>query len=248
MANEIRIQATARKAQGSGEARRVRRAGQIPAALTRLSRTTEPLQIDAHDFMMLTRGQSSDQVLVVLEVAGQPVNALLREIQRDVISGRPIHVDFGEVDMTRKMRAAVTLRLAGEPEGVRTEGGVLTQMTREVVIECLPADFVESFTVDISGMKKGDSLMVADLKLGDRYTLITHGDVAVAAVVEPAAEEVAPETAEAGAEAAAEGAGAGAEGKPAAAPAAEGAAAEKGAAAKGAAEKGAAAKGVTAKK
>ena len=115
MANEIRIQATARKANGSGEARRVRRTGQLPAALNRLSRTTETLQIDAHGFMMATRGQSSDQVLVVIEVEGQPVNALLREIQRDVISGHPIHVDFGEVDMTKKMRAAVTIR-PGSPK------------------------------------------------------------------------------------------------------------------------------------
>lgn len=248
MANEIRIQAAARAANGSGEARRVRRAGQIPAALTRLSRTTETLQLDAHDFMMATRGQSSDQVLVVLDVAGQPVNALLREIQRDVISGRPIHVDFGEVDMSRKMRATVTIRLAGEAEGVRTEGGVLTQMTREVLIECLPADFVESFTVDISAMKIGDSLTAADLRLGERYTLITRGDVPIAAVVEPAAEEVVAETPAEGAEAPAEGA----EGKAAAPAAAEGAAgkgaAEKGAAEKGAEKKGAEKKGAAAKK
>lgn len=235
MANEIKIQATTRNAKGSGEARRVRRTGRIPAALTLLSRSTETLQIDAHDFMMVTRGQSSEQVLVLLDVEGRPVNALLREIQRDVITGNPIHVDFGEVDMTKKMRVSVTIKLVGEAEGVRTEGGVMTQMSHDVVIECLPADFVESFSVDVSAMKLGSSLTVADLTLGDRYTVITRGDVAVAAVIAPAAEEVvaAEEVAVGAAAVAAEGA-VSADGKPAAAPAA-GADAAKGAPAKGAA-------------
>lgn len=226
MSNEIRIQATARKANGSGEARRVRRAGQLPAALNRLSRATETLQLNAHEFMMATRGQESHQMLVVLEVEGQPVNALLREIQRDVITGEPIHVDFGEVDMTKTMRAEITIRLVGEPEGVRTGGGVLTHMTREVLVECLPVDFVESFEVDVSGLKVGDSITVADLKLGDKYTLLTDEDEQVAAVTEPE-----DETAAAPAEAAPAEGGEGkaaeggekkaAEKKPAAAPAAD---------------------------
>ena len=111
-------------------------------------------------------------------------------------------------------------------EGVRTGGGVLTHMTREVLVECLPVDFVESFEVDVSGLNVGDSITVADLKLGDKYTLLTDEDEQVAAVTEPE-----DETAAAPAEAApAEGAeGKAAEGgekkaadkKPAAAPAAD---------------------------
>lgn len=191
MSKQIKIQATARKAHGSGEARRVRRTGQIPAALTLLSRGTETLQVNEHDFMMAMRGQEGEQVVVVLEVEGRPFNALLREVQRDVISSRPIHVDFGELDMTRKMRAAVRIKLVGEPEGVRTEGGVLTQMLHEIVIECLPGDFVESVAVDVSTLKLGGSIMVGDLRLGEAVNLVTHGGIAVAAVVAPATEEVA---------------------------------------------------------
>ena len=226
MSNEIRIQATARKANGSGEARRVRRAGRLPAALNRLSRATETLQLNAHDFMMATRGQESHQMLVVLEVEGQPVNALLREIQRDVITGEPIHIDFGEVDMTKTMRAEIMIRLVGEPEGVRTGGGVLTQMTREVLVECLPVDFVESFEVDVSGLNVGDSITVADLKLGDKYTLLTDEDEQVAAVTEPEDETAAAPAEDAPAEGAEGKAAEGgekkaADKKPAAAPAAD---------------------------
>lgn len=190
MANEIKLQATARKVRGSGEARRVRGGGGVPAALNRLAGGTEALRLDAHALEMLLRHLASEQMLVTLDVDGRPVTALLREVQRDVRDGRALHVDFGEVDMTKKIRATLAIKLLGEPEGVRTEGGVLTQMTREVAVECLPADLVDSFSVDVSALKLGQSLTVADLQLGERYTLVTRGDVSIAAVVAIAEEEV----------------------------------------------------------
>ena len=189
MGNTIKLTATARAANGSGEARRVRRAGAIPAVLSRLSRETETIQLDAHEYMMAMRHEASDQVLVQLVIGGQTVHALLREVQRDVITGAPIHADFSEVDMSKKIRAAAMLHLVGEPEGVRNQGGVLSQTTHEIQIECLPTDLVESFDVDVSDLKLGDSITVADLKLGDAYTVLTHGDAPIASVSEVKEEE-----------------------------------------------------------
>lgn len=189
MGNTIKLNATARAANGSGEARRVRRAGAIPAVLSRLSRETETIQLDAHEYMMAMRHEASDQVLVQLVIGGQTVHALLREVQRDVITGAPIHADFSEVDMTKKIRASAMLHLVGEPEGVRNQGGVLSQITHEIQIECLPTDLVESFDVDVTDLKLGDSITVADLKLGDAYTILTHGDTPIASVSEVKEEE-----------------------------------------------------------
>lgn len=182
MANTIRLTATKRVANGSGEARRVRRSGGIPAALTRLDHTTATLRIDAHAFAMATRGEASEQILVELALEDGLVHALLRETQRDVIDGSPIHLDFSEVDMSRKIRATVRLVLVGEPDGVRNQGGILTQTTHEIEVECLPADLVESVDVDVSALKIGDAITVAEVKLGDAFTVLTHGETAVAAV------------------------------------------------------------------
>ena len=91
MGNTIKLNATARAANGSGEARRVRRAGAIPAVLSRLSRESETIQLDAHEYMMAMRHEASDQVLVQLVLGDQTVHALLREVQSDVITGAPIH-------------------------------------------------------------------------------------------------------------------------------------------------------------
>jgi large subunit ribosomal protein L25 len=131
------------------------------------------------------RGHTSKQLLVTLDLDGTEVPALMRELQNDVIGGTPIHVDFGEVSLTEKVRVVVPIVLQGEPHGVKLQGGVLEQVLRSVEVECLPADIAEKFTVDVSGLKLDESLFVRDLKLGDKYTLVTRGDVAVAVVTNP---------------------------------------------------------------
>lgn len=192
MANTIKLNATLRAANGSGEARRVRRAGAIPAALMRLSRETQTIQINAHEYMMAMRNEASDQVLVQLILGGEELHALLREVQRDVIDGSPIHADFSEVDMSKKIRTTAMIRLVGDPDGVRNQGGILAQATHEITIECLPTDLVESFDVDVTNLKLNESITVADLKLGAAYTILTHAETQIAAVTEVKEEEAAP--------------------------------------------------------
>lgn len=193
MANTIKFNATKRVANGSGEARRVRRAGGIPAALMRLDHATEALKLDSHEFIMAMRGEANDQVLVELTLDGAPLHALVREIQRDVITGAPIHVDFSEVDMGKKIRAMVRLVLVGEPEGVRNQGGILTQATHEVEVECLPTALVDAVDVDIEALKLGEVLTVADIKLGEGIVALTAPETPVAAVAGVKEEEAAAE-------------------------------------------------------
>jgi large subunit ribosomal protein L25 len=143
------------------------------------------VKMDTHEFMMAVRGRSSKQMLVTLEMDGKDVPALMREKQNDVLSGMPIHVDFSEVSLTEKVRVVVPVVLTGEPVGVKIGGGVLAQVLRNVEVECLPTDIVEKFTVDISKLGLDESLFVRDLQLGDKYTLVTRGEFAVAVVKAP---------------------------------------------------------------
>ena len=193
MSKEIKIKAEQRQEQGSGAVRRLRRKGLVPAAMNRIAGGSTMIQLNAHEFENMLRHHTSNQLLVTIELDGQNLPALLREVQSDVITGHPIHADFGEISLTSKLRVSIGLRLAGEPEGVKNEGGILEQTLRQVEVECLPADMVEFFTVDVSPLKLGQSLAVSELKLGDKYTIITHGDVAVATIVAMAEEEVAAE-------------------------------------------------------
>ncbi len=191
MANEqIRLKAETRTEQGSAAAGRLRRAGMIPAAVNRIGGGTTLVKFDAHAYKLVMSRHASEHVLVTLELEGKDVPALMREVQYDVLTGAPIHVDFGEVSLTKKIRVTIPIRLHGEPEGVKIGGGILQQNLRQIEVDCLPTSIVEHFDVDVSNLKLSQSLFVRDLSLGEGFTVLTGKDVPVASVVEAAAEEV----------------------------------------------------------
>ena len=184
--DQIRIKAEVRTEQGTGAVRRLRRTGKIPGSVMRMNKGGVTLiKLDQHDFMLGLRGHTSKQLLVTLDMNGTEMPALMREMQNDVVAGTPIHVDFSEVSLTEKVRVVVPLYLVGEPKGVKIGGGVLEQVLRTVEVECLPADIAEKFVADVSAMDLNDTLFVRDLKLGDKFTLVTRGEYAVAVVKAP---------------------------------------------------------------
>ena len=184
--DQIKIKASTRTEQGTAAVRRLRRDGMIPASVMSMNKGgTKLIKFDAHEFRMAMRGRSGKQLLVTLDLDGQDVPALLREMQNDVLAGTPIHVDFSEVSLTQKVRVTVPLFLVGEATGVKLGGGVLEQVLRTVEVECLPTDIVEKFEVDVSSLGLDQTLFVRDLKLGDKQTLVTRGEYAVAVVKAP---------------------------------------------------------------
>jgi large subunit ribosomal protein L25 len=187
----------------------------IPGSVMKMKKGgTELIKLPAHDFMMAMRGRTSKQLLVTLDMNGTEVPALMREMQNDVLAGTPIHVDFSEVSLTEKVRVTVPVILVGEPTGVKLGGGVLEQVLRTIDVDCLPADIAEKFEVDVSSLGLDQTMFVRDLQLGDKYTVVTRGEYALAVVKAPddapgaaaAGEGKAPEVIKKGKEEAAAGA------------------------------------------
>ena len=184
--DQIKIKAEARTEQGTGAVRRLRRAGMIPGSVMKMKKGgTELIKLPEHDFMMAMRGRTGKQLLVTLDMNGAEVPALLREMQNDVLKGTPIHVDFSEVSLTQKVRITVPLYLVGEAKGVKIGGGVLEQTLRTIDIDVLPTDIPEKFDVDVSALDLDQTMFVRDLKLGDKYTVVTRGELALAVVKAP---------------------------------------------------------------
>ena len=178
--DQIKIKAAERAEQGTAAVRRLRRSGMIPGSVMKMKKGgTELIKLPAHDFMMAIRGKASKQLLVTLDIDGREVPALMREMQNDVLAGTPIHVDFSEVSLSEKVRVVVPIYLYGESVGVKLGGGVLEQVLRTIEIECLPTDLIEKVDVDVS------KLFVRDLSLGEKYTIVTRGEYAVAVVKAP---------------------------------------------------------------
>lgn len=184
--DQIRIQAEARTEKGTGAVRRLRRTGMIPGSVMKMRKGgTELIKMPAHAFMMAMRGHASKQLLVTLDMGGREVPALMREMQNDVLAGTPIHVDFSEVSLTEKVRVTVPLYLTGEAVGVKIGGGVLEQVLRTIEVDCLPEDIAEKFEIDVSKLDLDETLFVRDLQLGDKQTVVTRGELAVAVVKSP---------------------------------------------------------------
>jgi large subunit ribosomal protein L25 len=184
--DQIKIKAEPRTEQGTGAVRRLRRTGMIPGSVMKMKKGgTELVKLPEHAFMMAMRGRTGKQVLVTLDMDGREVPVLLREMQNDVLKGTPIHVDFSEVSLSEKVRVTVPLYLVGEATGVKIGGGVLEQTLRTVDIDVLPGDIPEKFDVDVSALGLDQTLFVRDLKLGDKYTMLTRGEVPVAVVKSP---------------------------------------------------------------
>ena len=184
--DQIKIKAEPRTEQGTAAVRRLRRAGMIPGSVMKMKKGgTELVKLPAHDFMMAMRGHASKQLLVTLDMNGTEVPALMRELQNDVLAGTPIHVDFSEVSLTEKVRVTVPVILVGEPTGVKLGGGVLEQVLRTIDVDCLPEDIAEKFEIDVSKLGLDQTLFVRDLQLGEKQTVVTRGELAVAVVKAP---------------------------------------------------------------
>lgn len=190
MKEQITIRAEPRNAKGSTAARRTRRAGHLPGVVYGEGKPALAVQVPAHEFEKMLHRHTGEHLIMDLVVGGETRKVLLQELQRNPLTGHLMHVDFHEISMSKKLRIEVPITLVGTPIGVSQQGGILDHLLRQVEIECLPADIPEQIAVDVSGLEVGKHLSVRDIRLDPaRYTVITAGDIAIAAVSMPKAEE-----------------------------------------------------------
>ncbi len=206
---ELKLVGERREGTGKGVARKLRAAGRVPGILYGRGVEPIPLSVDAKDlYHVLHEGGAN--VLLDLVVDGEPHLALAREVQRDHIRDRYVHVDFLAVSRTERITVTVPIQVVGESVGVKA-GGVLEHHLWEVQAECLPGDVPDAIEADVSALGVGDSLKVADLVPPAGVTILSPPEELVLAVVPPQAREVAAAPTEAAeapaAEAAAEAAG-----------------------------------------
>ena len=193
--NVMKVVAESRKEQGTSAMRRMRHAGTVPAIVYGEERGEEKIKLNEHDFEQLLRHHASEHLVLDLEVEGKLMKALMKEVQRHPVSGRVLHVDFQEISLKKKIRVGIPLELVGDPIGVSQQGGVLEHLMREVEVECLPMDVLESIEIDVSAMTMNTRMTVSEIKLDlEKFTIITGKDVAFASVVPPRLQAVAAET------------------------------------------------------
>jgi len=165
MAGErVKLQVQERERRGSADARRLRRQGFIPGVLYGNGKQPHAIFVPERELRRVLTGAGGLHAIldVVLEGKGSTHASILKDYQRDPIRGHIAHFDLHEVRLDQPIQASVTVQLVGEPAGVK-EGGVLSQVQREIHVEALPMEIPEHIDLDVSGMAIGDTLRLADL-------------------------------------------------------------------------------------
>ena len=196
---EIVVAAESRSETGKNVNRRLREAGRIPGILYGVKKETIAVAVSPKEIGAILRSKTGENTLFDLELGGKRHKVILKEFQMEPIKHRLLHADFYEVALDKKLEVKVHVEVTGTPVGVKTQGGVLDFVTRELEIECLPMDIPEKIVVDVSELEIGKHIRVSDIKVSDKVTVLTEADIVVVHVVAPRAEEVAPTAAEAAA-------------------------------------------------
>ena len=187
---EIVVAASERSETGKNMNRRLRAQGLIPGVLYGASKEPVPVSVSPKEIGTILRSASGENTLFDLDLAGSRRKVILKEFQVEPLKGRLLHADFYEVALDRTLEVSVPVELQGVPVGVKVQGGIVDFVTRELEVECLPADIPEKVTVDVSGLELGRHLRVSDLQLPANVTVLTDPGVVIAHVVAPRAEEV----------------------------------------------------------
>jgi large subunit ribosomal protein L25 len=206
---DITLASQPRQQKGSRPAGRLRREGRVPAVLYGLGTDTVEVSVPARELAHILAGESGSNTLISLDVDGDQVLTLARQIQRHPTRGQLLHVDFIRIRRDVAVSADVPVHLVGEAVGVR-DGGLLEQQVFQLTVEAMPGNIPVSLELDVSGLAIGDQAHVSDLQLGRGVETQTDPDTVVVHVAAPrvAVEEVEAAEAEEGAEVAGEGAAA----------------------------------------
>jgi large subunit ribosomal protein L25 len=190
----VRLVVQKRHQTGKGVARRLRRAGQLPAVLYGHG-STVAIALEEKDLVRIEQSEAGENTIVDLVIEGEPpesCQAILREVQINPVSRAPLHADFYRVDMSQALTVTVPLTFINEPHNLlQGANAVLTHLWREVEVACLPRDIPDEITVDLANLQPGETLKAGALVLPPGVTLgLDAEEVIVTAHVEAETPEV----------------------------------------------------------
>jgi large subunit ribosomal protein L25 len=192
---EATLDAVKRDGRGKNEANRLRASGRIPAVV--YGRRTDgnkapdsvPVSVDPKAVLKILRSDSGANTLITLTVAGDESRVMVKEYQLDPVSHALLHLDFYQLAMDKMLTVTVPVLIKGVPKGVKTEGGLLDFVTREIQVQSLPTDIPEHIDVDVSELQLNQAIRLRDLPENPKWKMVSDPDTMLVHVVLPKAEE-----------------------------------------------------------
>ncbi len=166
-----------RAKQGTGASRRLRNTGRTPGIVYGGSGEPQLVELDHNALWHALKKEAFHSSILEMEVNGKTNKVLLRDVQMHPFKPLVLHIDFQRVDANTKLHMKVPFHFSGDENSpaVKTDGCIANHVLTEIEVLCLPADLPEFIPVDLSGLKKGASLHLSDIKLPKGVTAVTHG-------------------------------------------------------------------------
>jgi large subunit ribosomal protein L25 len=183
------LTAQARNEKGKGPARRLRAKGLIPAVVYGQKREPTHVAVDPAAIQKAIATPHKFNTLLTLQLDGTEKRVLFREYEVDPVSRQLLHADFLEVDPSKPVKVEVPIVATGKAEGV-VAGGILTVSAHEIVVEALPDRIPVRIEVDVTALKIGGSIHIADVKVPEGVKIKYATNFTVAVVTAPEKEEV----------------------------------------------------------
>jgi large subunit ribosomal protein L25 len=188
---DITVTAEVRTSRGKNEARRTRKAGNIPAVVYGAYQDPVSVAINPREIVKIIRSNTGLNTIFNLAITGGETSAvMIIDRQVDPIKSTLLHADLKRIDLTKRIRISVPVMTEGEPAGVKVQGGLLEIITRVVEIECLPDDIPEKFVINVSELMIGQARRASDVALAPSMKLLSDPQSVIAHIVALRAEEV----------------------------------------------------------
>ena len=148
-----------------------------------------PVAVSIHEKDLLKVLKGGANIVIKMQYPGGADTVILKDMQRHVVTGALLHVDFHRISLTEKIEVKVPLKLTGESIGVKTHDGLMEHSLRELKVRCLPAKIPKELPIDISNLDVGATLLVKDVKAPEGVEILDDAEHIIVTVVVPEEEE-----------------------------------------------------------
>jgi large subunit ribosomal protein L25 len=185
----FKIKGEKREVFGKNASRRLRRNGMVPVILYGAKEVNVPLTIKKTDIFQILKTETGENTVFEVSFNSETKNAMIKELQKHPVTDEIIHVDLIQIAMDKAVRVSVPVVTVGESIGVKTEGGFVDFITREIELECLPKDIPEHIEIDISNLHLRQSVKVGEVVVPGGVKLVSDPEAILVHIEVPAKEE-----------------------------------------------------------
>lgn len=153
---------------GTSASHRVRRSGNVPGIIYGHNFANYPLVFESGTLNKIIR-ENGENAIVSVMINNMPHTAMIKDVQRDIISGEITHIDLQQVNTSEKIHTSIPILLSGKDKII---DGVLQQQVMKLDVECYPTDVPKNVSVDISKLALGDTFRVSDVEMGEEITVL----------------------------------------------------------------------------